>query len=318
MAVYNGERYLRQAVQSVLGQTLSDFELVIIDDGSTDGSAGLLREFLDPRIRIITNPRNEGLTRCLIRGCGEARGKYIARMDADDISYPQRFEKQVEFLEAHPDHAVVGCRCHYVDSGGEIQNTSGHFLEDDEIKKDVWRRSPIVHGSAMFVRECLLECGGYREIFRCAQDYDLWLRLVGNYKMANLPDVLYGYRYHRSSITLQRLYLQSQFVELARELARERIEMGSDALMRGETEVVQQEIDAWNSDGFLKTREIRSATVNRLLPLMASCGNLQDVSILWLTALVSNPLNAGLWKFLLSKPFRLRLKKSFTKLFGKI
>lgn len=310
MGVYNGAKFLREAVESVLGQTFGDFEFLITDDGSTDQSADILRQFSDPRIKVHTNAQNEGLTRCLIRGLSQARGKYIARMDADDISYPTRFQKQAEFLEAHPDHAVVGTRCHYLDSEGKARAISGHLCTSDELGRDVWRRCPIAHGSAMFSRKYIMACGGYRELFRYAQDYDLWLRVMERYRAANLPDPLYGLRYHLESITLRSIYLQSQFVELARDFARMRAEVGSDPIMQGDVEKTRARIESWGPDGALQSMRIRSDSALRLLGFMVPFGRFSGISALWLTALCNNPLNAGVWKFLFSDPFKSRLKKA--------
>lgn len=310
MGVYNGERYLREAVESVLGQTFGDFEFIIIDDGSSDRTAGVLREYSDPRMRTIANERNEGLTRCLIKGCELARGKYIARMDADDISYPERFAKQVEFLDEHPDYAVVGTRCRLLDNMGTTRGASDYCTTDEEIRQDIRRRSPFAHGATMFRREYINDCGGYREPFRYAQDYDLWLRTLEKYNGANLSDALYGLRYHRDSLTLQKLFLQSSFCELAREFARERAERGSDPLMRGETESVRRRIESWSKNGVLKNMRIRSDSAAQLLHLMAHVGTMPDIAILWFSAVINNPVNKDAWKFLFSSPFKTRMKRT--------
>jgi len=309
MGVYNGGRFLREAVKSVLGQSFRDFEFLIVDDGSTDDTAGMLREFSDPRIRVITNERNEGLTRCLIKGCREARGKYIARMDADDISYPNRFQKQVDFLDTHERYAVVGTQYHILDDKGKTRATSSYFCSTEEIQEDIWRRSPFAHGSTMFVKEKIAGCGGYRNLFRYTQDYDLWLRVVERHKTANLPSVLYGLRYHRASITLQRLYFQLRFADLAREFARIRAGTGSDPIMRGDIEQIQAKIESWRPNGLLQNMKIRSDSASQLLSFMAPWGRPSDVFALWLTALCNNPLNGDAWSFLISSPLKSRLRR---------
>lgn len=309
MGVYNGAGYVTDAVQSVLDQTFDDFEFIIVNDASTDATAGILREFSDRRMRIITNEKNEGLTRCLIRGCNEARGKYIARMDADDVSYPERFEKQVEFLDGNPDYAAVGTQCHFLDTKGNTRGVSDYPLAYEDIGFDIWRRCPFAHGSTMFVREAFIACGGYRESFRYAQDYDLWFRVIEKYKAANLPDVLYGLRYHRGSLTLQKLPFQHAFVELAREFARERGERGTDPILRGETEQLKRRIDSWRKTGFLEKRKIRSESALQLLDLMIDLGTVSDVVHLWFAAAANNPFNKRVWKFFHSTAFRVRMKR---------
>lgn len=308
MSVYNGAPFLRQAVESILAQTFEDFEFIIIDDGSTDNTARILKEFSDPRIRIIENSRNEGLTRSLIKGCALARGKYIARMDADEVSYPTRFDRQVEFLETHPDYAVVGTQCRYIDSKGTVRATSDYLCSDEEIKQDVWRRTPFAHASTMFVRERIEECGGYRELFRYSQDCDLWLRVVGAHKVANLPESLHCLRYHRGSITLKKLYYQARYAELAREFARMRKKTGADPIMSGDMDEVDAAIERWRPAGLFQSMRIRSDSALHLAEFMVPWGGLGDVFILWVTALCSNPMNAEIWRFLFGDQLRLRLK----------
>ncbi|GAB4339685.1 MAG: hypothetical protein Kow0099_14980 [Candidatus Abyssubacteria bacterium] len=307
MGVYNGERYVRQAVESVLRQTFRDFEFIIIDDGSTDGTAEIIRGFDDPRIRIITNVRNEGLTRCLIKGCEEARGRYIARMDADDVSYPHRFQRQVEFLEANPDCAVVGTQCFFIDDKGNERARSSYACSHEEIKEDVWKRSPFAHGSVMMVKSRYEECGGYREPFRFAQDYDLWLRLLEKHNGANVPEVLYRLRYHRDSVTLKRICLQSRYAELARQFARMRAETGSDPLMRGELEGVRATVASWTSGGLFQRLKMESNGALEVLEFMSPWGRISDMSMLLLAALCKNPLNLRAWRFPVSGPMRKRL-----------
>ncbi|MBI5114994.1 glycosyltransferase family 2 protein [Candidatus Poribacteria bacterium] len=308
MGVYNGARFLREAVQSILDQTFKDFEFLIVNDGSTDVTARILKEFCDPRIKVIENTRNEGLTRSLIKGCGIARGEYIARMDADDISYPMRLQKQVEFLEANADYSVAGTQFHFVDSSGKRRQTSGMPYLTEEIRQVLSRtQSPVAHGSVMFVRHHILECGGYREVFRYAQDYDLWLRVMEKHKITNLKEVLYGLRFHRESTTQQKSYYQLLFGELARRFAEMRGETGSDPLMRGEVEQVRQEIESWWPDGIIQKGRIRSDSALRLAHELVRWAKLSDVLLLWLKSVGNSPLNKEAWRFLVSKELRQRL-----------
>jgi hypothetical protein len=308
MAVYNGERYVRQAVESVLAQTFRDFEFIILDDGSTDGTLGILREFDDPRIRIIRNERNEGLTRCLIKGCGEARGKYVARMDADDVSYPERFKKQVEFLEANEEYALVGTWCEYIDSDGRARKVCGYPCSDEAIREDIWVYNPFAHASIMFVREAIEKSGGYRELFRYSQDYDLWFRVLEKYKGANLGERLHGFRYHRASITFQRLHLQNCFADLAREFARMRQETGADLIVLGAVAETEARIRSWLPKGLGSRMNIRSECALQLLDFMVSWGKVSDLFALWVAAVCNNPANRRVWRFLFSSPFRGRLR----------
>lgn len=308
MGVYDETTYLRSAIDSILEQEQEDFEFIIVDDGSHRPTRDILSGYSDERIKVLRNEKNEGLTRCLNKALKEARGKYIARMDSDDISYPMRLHKQAQFLEGHPEYAVVGAQCEILDSRGESHGVTDYFCSAEEVKRDVWRRSPFAHGATMFVREKIEATGGYREVFRYAQDYDLWFRVLVQHEGTNVPDVLYGLRYHLGSITLRKLFFQSSFMELARELARMRAEEDSDPIMRGDMAEIREKIDSWQPKGILQSMKIRSDSALKLLDAMVHWGTITDVSKLWLTALANNPFDSRVWKFLSSDPLRFRLK----------
>ena len=204
MSVYNGERYAPEAVESILAQTFRDFEFILIDDGSTDGSKALLEGYAkrDPRVRLVSRP-NKGLTKTLNEGLDLARGEFIARMDADDVSLPTRFEKQVAFLRANPDVVCVGARVLRVDPYGSPLSESDHKLTHEEIDRQLMEEGlgwAITHPVAMMRRDAVAKVSGYREQFRTSQDLDLWLRLAEVGRLANLPEVLLKYRYHPESV----------------------------------------------------------------------------------------------------------------------
>src|SRR3954447_17567239 len=203
MPVYNCEAYLAEAVRSVLSQTLRDFELLIVDDGSTDHSLPVLRDFAakDARIRLTSRP-NTGITPALNEMIGLARGRYLARMDADDISMPERFAKQVEYLEAHPECVIVGSRVMLMDPYGSPVAETGHKLTHEEIEHQLLTESgwAMVHPSVMMRREAVERVGGYDKRWRHCEDHDLFLRLTEVGEAANLPDVLLWYRRHYASI----------------------------------------------------------------------------------------------------------------------
>src|SRR5579859_2675921 len=136
MPVYNAQRYLAQAVDSILAQSFKDFEFIIIDDGSTDSSTEILRKYeaADPRIRLFSRP-NTGLTIALNEALGYARGRYLARMDSDDVSLPRRLEKQVAFMEDHPDHVAVGCRVVLIDPDAELLGEIYRFESHEQIDR---------------------------------------------------------------------------------------------------------------------------------------------------------------------------------------
>ena len=194
--VYNAGPYLRKAVQSILDQSYKDFEFIIINDGSTDGSWQALQEYQDLRIRLY-DQENQGLVTTLNRGISLSRGKYIARMDQDDYSEPKRLEKQVNFLEQHKDIGVLGTTAYIMNEKGEVVKINPTLLNDAELKLQLMYQTPFTHGSVMIRRGILSllpppfykkKSGGN------AEDYDFWSHLAPITKFANLPEPLYGWR----------------------------------------------------------------------------------------------------------------------------
>ena len=213
MPVYNAEAYLADAAGSVLAQTCGDFEFIIIDDGSDDGSLEILQELArsDNRIRLISRP-NTGYARALNESLEYARGEFVARMDADDISMPQRFEKQLAYLRRNPSCAVVGSRIMTIDPFGSPLYEPDHKVNHDDIEKQLlagigWA---IVHPSAMMRREHLLAVGGYRAELEPSEDLDLFLRLSERGRLANLPEILLHYRQHAKSVNHTRFEEQNR------------------------------------------------------------------------------------------------------------
>jgi len=215
MTVFNGRKYVREAIESVLSQTYRDFEFILIDDGSTDESHYIAWEYAtqDRRIRLISRP-NKGLTKSLNEGLISVRGKYVARMDADDVCLPQRFEKQVKFLNANDDHVLVGCRCMLVDPDGfPICEKRDIVFTHEEIDSGLMRMSwPVVHPAVIMRTDALRKVGGYNERYRTNQDHDLFLRLAEVGKLANLDEVLLLYRQHFESVGFTKVELQTNTV----------------------------------------------------------------------------------------------------------
>ncbi len=201
MSVYNGERYLREAVESILGQTFTDFEFIIIDDGSTDSSWHILNSFDDPRLRFVRNEANIGLTHSLNKGLALARGEYIARMDADDISLPERLAKQVQFLDAHPFVGVLGTAVRTIDSLGKPGREHATLVEPNIIRWTLCLRNCLAHSSVVMRRDLVRRVGAYDTSAVYAQDYDLWTRLAQVTCLANLPEPLIYLRIHDTSVS---------------------------------------------------------------------------------------------------------------------
>ncbi|HUL01149.1 MAG TPA: glycosyltransferase family A protein [Nitrospirota bacterium] len=195
LPVYNGATYLAEAIDSILNQTWQDFELIILNDGSKDKSADIILGYDDPRIRYFEH-ENRGLAATLNRGIGLADGKYIARQDHDDISKPERFAKQVEYLDAYPECAMVGTWADLLIQGEVRELALRHPTESAEIKVELLFANPFVHTSIMMRKGCLQDVGGYAvdPAREPPEDFELWSRLARRYEVANIPEALVLYR----------------------------------------------------------------------------------------------------------------------------
>lgn len=224
MSVYNSERFLAAAVRSILEQTMTDIELVVVDDGSTDGSLAILKSFAaaDPRVKLISRG-NTGIARALNEGLAIAQGEFVAKMDADDVSLPDRFIKQIAFLREHPQVVAVGGAWHVIDEADRLLTTLNGPLDDVEIQQHALRgHAPLTHSCAMMRRSALRQIGGYDADFKYALDLDLWLRLGEVGQLANLPDPVLKFRLHSGSISETKRYEQRRFAKVACERAWQR------------------------------------------------------------------------------------------------
>lgn len=220
MPVYNAAPYLVASVASIIEQDFRDWEMICVNDGSRDESLGILQRFaaIDSRIRVIDQP-NAGIVAALQRAIGESRGELLARMDADDISVASRFDKQVEFLDKHPEVVVVGGAALEIDSDGDpLRITHYPGQSDLLVQRLLKRQSALIHPSVMMRRQAVLQAGGYRPKYQWVEDHDLWLRISSLGKLANIESILLGYRQHASSVCWQRSNTQR---ELMNELLQE-------------------------------------------------------------------------------------------------
>ena len=215
MAVRNGEEYLREAIDSILGQTMTDFEFIVIDDGSTDRTTEILESYDDSRLRVLTQT-GRGLAPSLNAGIRQARASLIARMDADDISEPSRLERQSAFLFANDDHVLIGYDALVISEDGERLHRAQMVTGNTEIENSLDKLvNPFFHGAVMFRRDAVIECGLYDELVAQHvaktvgrakavlefEDILLWLRLRRFGLMANLPESLYRYRLRANSVS---------------------------------------------------------------------------------------------------------------------
>ena len=202
MPVHNAEKFLGMAIESILNQTLRDFEFVIINDGSTDSSADIIRSYQDQRIHLFENPVNVGIVASLNRGLSMAKGDFIARMDADDISMPTRLEKQLDFLIHNESIGVVGSKVRFIDHMGKLYHVGFFPKNDSLIRWTMCFSNPMAHGSIMMRREVVMKAGGYPD--SPAEDYNLWEQLSWVTAFSNLPDVLFHLRRHEESLVSTR------------------------------------------------------------------------------------------------------------------
>lgn len=211
MSVCNGARFLHDAVRSIVNQTLNDFEFLIVNDGSTDNSLDIIKSFNDSRIRVISNKSNIGLTKSLNIGLAAAKGVYVARMDADDISLSNRLELQYKYFEKHRDITLLGGGAHFINEDNRVTRTKLRLADHDSILFYCFFNCPFIHSSVMFKRKCLDTVGMYDEFYKYAQDYDLWTRWVRCFKVANLREVIVKWRNTSTGITNTRREKQARF-----------------------------------------------------------------------------------------------------------
>lgn len=200
IVTYNCDRYLPIAVESILRQSFSDLELIVIDNASTDGSRHYLDGVRDPRLVRINNPRNGGPQAANL-ALPVARGRYLARLDADDVALPGRLRRQFEFMEAHPDIGLCGSAYEEIDENGKHRNQSAVVQDAAEIRWQLGWQNFIGHSTVMARTQLVTSLGGYREDLWCVQDYDLISRIALNSKVTMLPDCLVQYRVYSNSIT---------------------------------------------------------------------------------------------------------------------
>ena len=211
MSVYNGEKYLNESIRSVLTQSYSDFEFVIVDDCSNDKTIEIVESFNDPRIKLLRNESNLGLSASLNRGIKSSSGKYIARHDDDDISHINRLQNQLNFMEISDNVDAVFCRYKLFDRLGNIYNSESSFYNDESAIVEALQNktNPLAHGSAMIRSDSLINLGGYNNKFIFGQDYELWSRMIDNGHVIQMIDYV-GY-YHRVSFNHNKKKWQKKY-----------------------------------------------------------------------------------------------------------
>lgn len=210
MPCYNAAPYIAKAIDSILNQTYRDFEFIIIDDGSVDNTYEILTKYKGTRINIIKKEKNEGIVKALNLGVNLAKGEYIARMDADDISLPHRLEVQMKLIEKDPSIILLGGWCKEIDENGKVIKTHRYPASHEKLVENLisGRKFPP-HASMIFRKDLMLKVKGYRERFRHSEDTDLWLRLIDQGKFACAPEVVLLLRKHKMNVSYQFFYFQA-------------------------------------------------------------------------------------------------------------
>ncbi|MBT2724656.1 glycosyltransferase [Bacillus sp. ISL-46] len=208
MTVYNGEDYLAEAIESILNQTFKDFEFIIINDGSNDSTRSIIESYNDDRIVAYHLDENKGQTYCLNYGIKNAKGDWIFRQDADDISLPTRFEKQIKYLSKNPQIVGVGTLIDTIQGKNPVDNNtlqsmkwSNSCVSREEIRKFRFVAPPIVHGTILFSKKAFYKAGGYCELYKIGQDTDLWIKLMEIGDIDKVNKVLYKYRVYYDSLS---------------------------------------------------------------------------------------------------------------------
>lgn len=201
MPVYNSESFLKEAIDSILDQTFTDFEFIIINDGSTDTTKNIINSYNDIRMKIVNNKKNIGLTKSLNKGLKLSKGEYIARMDADDISLKNRLKIESGFLNSNPEYGLIAARYSIIDKNGNILKNSGSYLNPEEIYYTLNFQNCLTHSSVIFRKGMVLKIGGYNEALTQTQDYELWYRLSKVTKIYQTREILIKWRMSNKNIS---------------------------------------------------------------------------------------------------------------------
>jgi len=206
MTTYNASKYVGEAIESILHQSFRDWELIIVDDGSTDSTRNIVGAYQDPRIRFEPRP-HKGRAKALNEAVSLARGRYVANMDADDVALPYRLELEVDFLRKNKDYGLVGTAKPILFNGpGKVTKMLSRPESDSELRRALKTYNPFFHSAVMYRREAWRAVGGYNEEIPCLIDYEFWIRIASRYKVRNLPVPLAKKRIHSEQYFASRVY----------------------------------------------------------------------------------------------------------------
>jgi glycosyltransferase involved in cell wall biosynthesis len=214
MPAYNAQDYIREAIESVLAQTFTDFEFIIVNDGSTDSTEEIIRSYKDERIKLINQP-NAGVIGALNTGLQYAKGKYTARFDADDVCYPQRLKVQYEFMEAHPEYVLTGSAADFIDmEGNYLFEWQPSAYEHEDLQRIIYQISPFDHPTIMYRTDVAKDLGGYPSGAIHFEDHVYWTLFFKKGKLCNLKEPLIKHRYNPQSVTIDEKWRGPLFMEI--------------------------------------------------------------------------------------------------------
>lgn len=220
MPAFNAGKYIDEAIRSVLDQSFADFELLIVNDGSSDDTVSTIQRFNDPRIRLIQQPRR-GIGSALNNGLSQAKSEYIARFDADDICLPGRLQAQADFLDNNPAFVLTGCDAEYIaESGEHLFNFSCIGHTHDEIMEHLYLHCPFIHSGVMYRKDAVLKAGGYTTDAHNFEDYLLWIQLAKYGRYHNLSKQLLKVRFNPGSVTIDEKWRGRRFAQLKKNIIR--------------------------------------------------------------------------------------------------
>lgn len=229
MPVYNAEKYIYEAVASVLQQTFESFELLIINDGSTDDTLNIINQFNDNRI-VVHTQTNHGVAAALNKGLHIARAPYIVRFDADDICYPDRLQLQYDFMEANPDYTIIGSAADYIDADGYYLFThKPAAFTYGELQQLPYHICPFIHSTICYRRDAILKKGGYNELAHTFEDHFLWACILSHEKACNMPQPLIKVRLNPESVTIDERWHSSAFLSIKKSALKSRTITDADS-----------------------------------------------------------------------------------------
>ncbi|MBF0196091.1 MAG: glycosyltransferase family 2 protein [Planctomycetes bacterium] len=217
MAVYNGEKHLEASIDSLLGQSYGDFEVIIVNDGSHDKTPEILKKYLqqDKRIIIIHNENNLGLTPSLTKATAQAKGEYLARLDCGDLAHETRLEKQIRILDKNPECVMCATQVHKIDHQNQIIRTQKAYMKKSFSKEILLFANPFVHSTVVMRKEAYLKAGGYDDYFQCSQDHNLWTRLIFTGSFQLIDEVLVDSRQDTDGISFKKAHKQTEFAAIS-------------------------------------------------------------------------------------------------------